>query len=489
MRSPFTAMFPAVALVIAQPCAAIAAPAGHERFDVPDVPDAPDAPEAPDVPGAERGPNVVIILTDDQGFGDLACYGHPTLRTPHLDALAASGARFTQCYVASPVCSPSRAALLTGCYPKRVGMHHHVIFPEYDYGLHTDEVTLADLLRGAGYATGCFGKWHLGHRPGLMPTDQGFEVYFGVPYSNDMAQIHRKPGDKYPYRLPLFDGREVIEWEPDQRQLTRRYTEAAVAFIEAHARDPFFVYLPHSMPHIPIYASDAFEGTSARGLYGDVIEELDWSVGQVVAALERSGVRDNTLVVFLSDNGPWLQYKLKGGSAGPLRGGKGTNWEGGQRVPCIVSWPGHVPAGRVALDVITTMDLLPTVAGFAHLALPEGRPVDGRDVGALLLGGGDEARPAPAVAEFLYYTSNGDLAGVRRGPWKLLLQGDQLFHLERDVSEQFDVASEHPALVAELRALAVARDAEIAANARPVRHVSETCFDPAGPNKAAGEGR
>jgi arylsulfatase A len=203
-----------------------------------------------------------VIFADDLGYGDLSCYGHPTIHTPHLDALAASGMKLTQFYVASPVCSPSRAALLTGCYPKRVGMHRHVIFPGYDYGLHTDEATIADVLRARGYATGAFGKWHLGHRPGLLPTDQGFDEFFGVPYSNDMAQFHRKPGNKYEFRYPMMRGTEVIEWEPDQHLLTKRLTEAAVGFIEAHAAEPFFVYLPHPMPHIPIYASADFEGRS-----------------------------------------------------------------------------------------------------------------------------------------------------------------------------------------------------------------------------------
>ena len=267
---------------------------------------------------ASRPPNIVLVFTDDQGYGDLSCYGHPTIHTPHVDALAAGGTKLTQFYVASPVCSPSRAALLTGCYPKRVGMHKHVIFPDYDYGLHTDEVTLADLLRGEGYATGCFGKWHLGHRPGLLPTDQGFDVFAGVPYSNDMAQIHRGPDTKYKYRFPWMEQSEVVEWEPDQRLLTRRATEAAVDFIDAHAEEPFFVYVPHSMPHIPLYASAEFEGNSPRGLYGDVIEEIDWSVGQLAAALERHGLTNDTLFLFTTDNGPWLPFKRDGGSAGLL---------------------------------------------------------------------------------------------------------------------------------------------------------------------------
>lgn len=428
----------------------------------------------------QRPPNIVIILTDDQGYGDLSCFGHPTIHTPHLDALAARGMKLTQCYVPSPVCSPSRAALLTGCYPKRVGMHRHVVFPQYDYGLHTDETTLADMLRAHGYATGMFGKWHLGHRPGLLPLDQGFDTFFGVPYSNDMAQANRDPHNNYRYRLPLIRGNEVIEWEPDQRLLTRRYTEEAVAFIDAHRDEPFFVYLPHSMPHVPLFASDDFLETSPRGLYGDVIEEIDWSVGQIVAALEQHGLTENTLVLFTSDNGPWLQYRLRGGSAGLLRGGKGTNWEGGQRVPAIACWPGTIPAGAVCREVVTTMDLLPTVAALTGASLPDAQthPIDGNNIAPLLSGDAGAASPTDA---FLYYTSNGDLAGIRRGPWKLLLSTGELYHLEHDVSEQFNAADQHPELVAELRVLAEQMDSDIAENARPTLVVDEIIFDPQKP--------
>lgn len=424
----------------------------------------------------QRPPNIVILFTDDQGYGDLSSFGHPTLHTPHLDALAAGGTKLTQFYVASPVCSPSRAALLTGCYPKRVGMHKHVIFPDYDYGLHTDEVTLADLLGDAGYATGCFGKWHLGHRPGLLPLDQGFDRYAGVPYSNDMAQIHRAKQNKYKYRLPWIEDRAVVEWEPDQALLTRRATEAAVTFMEEHAAEPFFVYMPYSMPHIPLYASDAFNGRSPRGLYGDVIEEIDWSVGQVQATLDRLGLLENTLVLFTSDNGPWLQFGENGGSAGPLRGGKGTNWEGGQRVPCIVSWPGTIPAAGVVRDVTSSMDVFPTVAGLVNGKLDPQRVIDGRDAFDLWRGAGTENR---ATEPFLYYTSRGELAGIRRGPWKLLLKSGELYHLEHDVSEQREVAGKHAKLVAELTELALSMDAKITAEARPTRTVEELAFDPA----------
>ena len=426
-----------------------------------------------------RPPNVVLIFADDLGYGDLSCYGHPTIHTPHLDALAASGTKLTQFYVASPVCSPSRAALLTGCYPKRVGMHRHVIFPQHDYGLHTDEVTIADLLRTRGYATGAFGKWHLGHRPGLLPTDQGFDEFLGVPYSNDMAQYHRPADAKYRYRLPLLHGTAVIEWEPDQHLLTQRYTEAAVRFIDDHRDRPFFVYLPHSMPHVPIYASEDFEGTSPRGLYGDVIAEIDWSVGQVLAALDRHELRDDTLVIFTSDNGPWLQYRLRGGSAGLLRGGKGTNWEGGQREPFIASWPGIIPANGQCHELVTAMDLLPTFANLAGAELPTDRIIDGHDITDLLSGRPGADSP---TSQFLYYTSNGDLAGIRRGPWKLLLEPGELYDVEQDVSEQWNVAEQHEDLVAELRTLAMDLDARITAEARPVRTVEAMAFDPNKPD-------
>jgi len=424
----------------------------------------------------DRPPNVVIFFTDDQGFGDLSCFGHPTIHTPNVDRMAAEGVKLTQFYVASPVCSPSRAALLTGCYPKRVGMHEHVIFPDYDHGLHPEEATIADVLSGAGYATGCFGKWHLGHRPGLLPTSQGFDTFFGIPYSNDMSQFHRPEGNGYRHSLPLLRDEAVIEWEPDQRLLTRRCTEEAVAFIDAHADEPFFVYVPHAMPHIPIYASEAFAGRSPRGTYGDVIEEIDWSVGEVLDALDRHGVGDETLVIFTTDNGPWLPYKEQGGSAGSLAGGKGGNLEGGQRVPFVARYPDRIPAGLVQREVATTMDLLPTIAGLAGVTLDRDRPIDGHDIMPLLEG--FEGVESP-TASFLYYTSRGELAGIRRGPWKLLLGPGTLHDVESDVSEQWNRAERHPELVAELRALAIERDAAITADARPVLEVEATIWDPA----------
>ncbi|MDG1361397.1 MAG: sulfatase [Phycisphaerales bacterium] len=424
----------------------------------------------------DRPPNVVIFFTDDQGFGDLSCFGHPTIHTPNVDRMAAEGVKLTQFYVASPVCSPSRAALLTGCYPKRVGMHEHVIFPAYDHGLHPEETTIADVLSDAGYATGCFGKWHLGHRPGLLPTSQGFDVFFGIPYSNDMSQFHRPDGNGYRHSLPLIRDEAVIEWEPDQRLLTRRCTEEAVAFIDAHADAPFFVYMPHAMPHIPIYASEAFAGRSPRGTYGDVIEEIDWSVGEVLDALDRHGLADETLVIFTTDNGPWLPFEERGGSAGLLAGGKGGNLEGGQRVPFVARYPDRIPAGLVQREVATTMDLLPTIAGLAGVELAPDRPIDGHDIMPLLEG--IEGASSP-TSSFLYYTAHGELAGIRRGRWKLLLEPGTLHDVESDVGEQWNRAARHPEIVAELRALAIERDAVITREARPVLEVEETIWDPA----------
>ena len=432
----------------------------------------PSIPTEPQV----RPPNVVVMFTDDQGYGDLGCYGHPTMRTPHLDRLAAEGARLTQFYVPSPVCSPSRAALLTGCYPKRVGMHEHVVFPTDEHGLHPDEDTIADVLSRDGFATGCFGKWHLGHRDGLLPTDQGFDVFVGIPYSNDMSQFHRPDGNKYTHSLPLLHGKEIVEWEPDQRLLTRRCTEAAVDFIDANADRPFFAYIPHAMPHIPLYASPEFEGTSRRGLYGDVIEEIDWSMGEIVAALERHGILDETIIVFTTDNGPWLPFKQDGGSAGPLAGGKGGNLEGGQRVPCLVRHPARIPAGLVVRDVATSMDLLPTIGAWTGADLDPRRTIDGHDITGLLAGMEEGSSPTEA---FLYYTAHGRLAGIREGRWKLMLETGSLHDLEVDVAEKWDLARRHPDVVERLRREAMELDTAITAGARPVLKVAEPRWDPA----------
>ena len=425
-----------------------------------------------------RPPNVVIFFTDDQGYGDLSSFGSPTIHTPYLDKMAAEGMKLTQFYVASPVCSPSRAALLTGSYPKRINMHRHVLLPPYDYGLHTDEHTIADMLKARGYATAMFGKWHLGHRPGLLPTDQGFDEFYGIPYSNDMSSFHRDPKVDYKFNLPLMRNDKVIEWEPDQHLFTKNATNEAKRFITENKDKPFFVYIPHAMPHIPLYASKAFQGTSKRGRYGDVIEEIDWSVGQVIETLKANNLDENTIVIFTTDNGPWAPFKQYGGSAGPLRGSKGTNWEGGQRVPFIVRWPGKIPAATVTAELTRSIDILPTLAEITGAKLSENK-IDGGSIAGLLMG---KAGATSASDTFLYYTSNGKLAGIRKGPWKLLFAGDQaprsplLFQIEVDISEQWNQAKKQPEMVKALKALALELDKEIADNARPNRKVEQTLW-------------
>jgi arylsulfatase A len=420
-------------------------------------------------------PNIVIIFTDDQGYGDVGCFGATGYETPNLDRLAETGVRFTDFYAAATVCTPSRAALLTGCYPKRVGLHEAVIFPEDTHGLNPDEVILAELLQAQGYATGCFGKWHLGHQPAFLPTRQGFDVYFGLPYSNDMTTTRIKR-EGYP-PLPLIEGEIPKEFEPDQSQLTRRYTERAVRFIREHAEERFFVYLPHSMPHFPVFASEKFAGRHER-IYDDVIEEIDWSVGEIQRTLEELGLAENTLLFFSSDNGPATWYGDQGGSPGGLRGAKGSTWEGGQRVPTLMAWPDVIPGGTVCRTPATNMDLLPTIAHLVGAKLPEGRTIDGHDLSDLLRDpDGAKLHERP----FVYYARNGKPEAIRVGKWKLHLtktrgwdqkkQGaftPQLYDLVSDPGEQHDLAAKHPEIVKRLEKLLQAIDAEIELGARPV---------------------
>ena len=341
-----------------------------------------------------RPPNLVIIFTDDQGYADVGVFGAKGFTTPNLDRLAGQGTVFRNFHVAQSVCSASRAGLLTGCYPNRIGIHG-ALGPKSAVGLSSNEVTLAEMLKPLGYATAIFGKWHLGDSPQFLPTRHGFDEYFGLPYSNDMWPLHpdyaklppdaagRKRG--YP-DLPMFDGERVVVPAvsgADQAQLTTRYTERALQFIASNKERPFFLYLAHNMPHVPLFVSDKFKGKSARGLYGDVIEEIDWSVGEVIKALQQNGLEQNTWLIFTSDNGPWLSYGEHAGSALPLREGKGTSWEGGTRVPCIMRWPGQIPAGRESQAMLMTIDLLPTVAARVGAKLPPHR-IDGLDVWPLL---------------------------------------------------------------------------------------------------------
>ena len=396
---------------------------------------------------AERPPNFVVIFCDDLGYGDLGCYGAEKIKTPRLDAMAAEGMRFTDFYCAAPVCSPSRVALLTGRYPIRSGITR-VLFPQSKDGLDAGDLTIAEALKGLGYATGCIGKWHLGHLPPYLPTRHGFDYYFGLPYSNDM--FVEKRGDP---PLPLMRNEEIAEQPANQDLLTQHYAEEAVRFIERSKDKPFFLYVAHSMPHVPIHCSDRFRGKSAGGLYGDVIEEIDWSVGTILDAIKKNGLDEDTLVVFSSDNGPWLVKGPDGGSAGPLREGKGTTFEGGMREPGIFRWPGHIPAGRVEHAPAATLDLLPTFVQLAGGTLPRDRVFDGRDLSGVLRGTGRRDGD-----EFFYFNAD-KLEAVSSGPWKLkrAFKGSVygkpvehpavLFNLEEDPGESSDRSGQHPELM------------------------------------------
>ncbi|MBK9168875.1 MAG: sulfatase [Bryobacterales bacterium] len=410
---------------------------------------------------AERKPNVVIIFTDDQGYGDVGCYGATGYRTPHLDRMATEGIRFTSFYSAACVCTPSRAALLTGCHPVRLGLGHRVLFPYSVTGLDPDEVTIADLLRAQGYATACVGKWHLGHLPKFLPTRQGFDAYYGVPYSNDMGSHHYPMIQYTSPPLPVMRNEEVIEQAPAQASLTARFTAEAVRWMEQNRDRPFFLYLAHCMPHVPIDASERFRGKTKHGLYGDVIEELDWSVGEILGSLRRLGLDEDTFVLFTSDNGPVVDAGNRRGyrsaSAGPLRGMKNTTWEGGMRVPGIARWPGRIPAGRVSGEVVTAMDLLPTIARLAGAPLPANR-IDGKDIWPILSGESGARSPHEA---FFYYRDD-RLEAVRAGQWKLHVfkpewpagHAPELYNLDGDIGESRNVAAEHPDVVRRLAALA-----------------------------------
>ena len=434
--------------------------------------------------GAADRPNVVVIYADDLGWGDLACYGHPTIHTPHLDRMAAEGMRFTEFYSAAEVCTPSRAALLTGRYPIRSGMCHdqfRVLRNNSAGGLPQEEVTLAEALKSRGYATSCVGKWHLGHLEQHLPPRHGFDCYFGMPFSNDMMPAPDAPKGREKFfaenndywRTPLLRGAQVLEEHPDQRQLTARYTAEALKFIREHKGGPFFLYVAHTFPHVPLFASAKFRGKSRAGIYGDVVEEIDWSVGQVLDLLRAEALDKQTLVFFTSDNGPWLIFDQHGGSAGPLRDGKGSTWEGGMRVPGIAWWPGRVPAGVIQREMATTMDLFTTCVRLAGAELPHDRAVDGLDISPLLFGTGKVERGV-----FVYYRGE-TLYAARLGPWKahyLTRPGygadkpqshdpPLLFHLGEDPGERFNVAAKHPEVL-----LSIAKAVEAhRASVRPVR--------------------
>jgi arylsulfatase A len=376
-------------------------------FVIPTLSAAPSATPA-------TSPNIVLIFADDLGYADIGPFGATAYKTPNLDRLAREGRRFTSFYTAQPVCSASRAALLTGCYPNRIGIMG-ALGPKSMVGIHSNEVTLAELVKQKNYATAIFGKWHLGHHPQFLPLRHGFDEYYGLPYSNDMWPNHpeAKKGT-YP-DLPLIDGDRTIALNPDQTQLTKDYTARATRFIARNKERPFFLYLAHSMPHVPLFASDRFRDQSGAGLYGDVIQEIDWSVGEVLKALEENGLSQNTLVIFTSDNGPWLSYGNHSGSAGKLREGKGTVWEGGVRIPCVMRWPGKIPANTVCTEPSMTIDIFPTVAHITGATLPRHK-IDGKNIWPLI--DGTPGATSPQQAYFFYYNTN-DLLAVRSGPWKL----------------------------------------------------------------------
>lgn len=432
----------------------------------------------------DKRPNVVIIFMDDMGYGDPGSYGGGPYQTPHLDKLAAEGMRFTHFYAAQAVCSASRAALLTGCYPNRIGIHG-ALFPGSGIALNPEEETLAELLKEEGYQTGMVGKWHLGDRVPYLPLQHGFDEYLGLPYSNDMWPIGydgKRVTDTTSWKstiteLPLIEGNKTVKLIrnlDDQATLTTRYTERAVDFIRKNRKEPFFLYMAHSMPHVPIAVSDKFKGKSGAGLFGDLMMEIDWSVGKVLQTLDELGLRENTLVVFTSDNGPWRNYGNHAGNTAGLREGKGTSWEGGQRVPCIMRWPGKIPAGTVCNKLASTIDLLPSVAALSGASLPE-KEIDGVDITSLMMGNMN----ASPRKEFAYYYHKNSLEAVRKGPWKLVLPhryrtylkdlpgydgfpgkvrsdstGLALYHLYTDPGETVDLQKKFPEVVQELLAVA-----------------------------------
>ena len=423
-------------------------------------------------------PNIVLIFTDDQGYQDLSCYGSPNINTPNIDQMAKEGIRFTNFYVSQPVCSASRASLLTGCYANRLNIHG-AFMPNVGKGLNTDEETIAEILKPLGYTTAIYGKWHLGNEPQFLPTRQGFDEYYGIPYSNDMWPKHPQQGPVFNFPvLPLIENEKIVDTLlENQDMLTTWYTNRAVNFIEKNKDQPFFLYLPHSMPHVPLYASDKFKGKSKGGIYGDVIEEIDWSTGEILKTLKKYGLDENTLVIFTSDNGPWLNYGGHSGVALPLREGKGAALEGGVRVPCVMRWKGKLAAGQTINQPAMTIDILPTIAKFTGAKLPT-KKIDGIDMSHLLLGKSD-AQPHHDAFYFYYKTNELHAVLSGDGRWKLYLphqyrslngrvgtndgfpidyeqnqMGQELYDLQNDISETKDVAADHPKIVNQLLELA-----------------------------------
>jgi arylsulfatase A len=430
----------------------------------------PQAVRRDQAAATQRLPNFIVIYADDLGYADIGPFsgekGAAAPRTPNLDRMAAEGIRLTNFYVAQAVCSASRAALLTGSYSNRVGIQG-ALNHAAKYGINASEMTIAEVLKQRGYATAIYGKWHLGHLKPFLPTHHGFDEYFGLPYSNDMWPKHPTQKNFYP-DLPLIEGDDVVKLDPDQSQLTTWYTEHAVSFIERNRDKPFFLYVPHAMPHVPLFVSDKFKGKT-DGMYRDVIAEIDWSVGQILGAVQRAGLDNDTLVIFASDNGPWMSYGNHAGSPGPFREGKGTSFEGGVRVPFVARWPGHIPKGAVGQQPAMTIDLLPTLAGLAGAPVSGERIIDGRDIRPLLTNQPGATTPHDAF----YFYWGAELHAIRSGRWKLHLPHPyqaleraandgaagayirkeielSLFDLEKDEGETTNVAAENPAVVKQM---------------------------------------
>ena len=433
----------------------------------------------------QNPPNFVIIFADDLGYGDLGTYGHPTIKTPNLDRMAEEGQKWTNFYVGASVCTPSRAALLTGRLPIRSGMcssKQRVLFPDSKNGLPASEITLAEQLKKGGYATAAIGKWHLGHMEQYLPTNNGFDYYFGIPYSNDMDRLQgdefknywQRPDDSIKtehFNVPLLRNTEIIERPANQNTITTRYSDEAVSYIKQHKDKPFFVYLAHNLPHIPLFASDKFKGTSERGLYGDVLEEIDNGVGKILSTLKEEGLAENTIVVFTSDNGPWLPFKLHGGTAGLLRAGKGSTWEGGMREPGIFWAPGRIKPAVIS-DMGSTMDLFATFSKIAGVELPNDRILDSHDLGPVLFEQKESARKS-----VIYYRGT-EIYAARLGDFKahFITQGVYgqfgereehnppiLYNLGHDPSEQFNIAKNHPEVLQQINELVAEHKSKLVA--------------------------